>query len=61
MTPIQKAFALIWLSPKNDELTKAARDILRDTLSLKERQQAVQWAMNNTRRTAEGVEMGSPE
>lgn len=57
MTPIQKAFALLWLSPKNDELTKAARGILRDTLSLEERQQAVQWAMTNTRRTADGIEI----
>lgn len=61
MTPIQKAFALLWLSPKNDELTKTARGILRDTLSLEERQQAVQWGMKNTRRTDKGIEMGSPE
>ena len=61
MTPIQQAFALLWLSPKADELTKAAKDILRDTLSLEERQKAVQWGMNNTRRTANGIEMGSPE
>lgn len=61
MTPTQQAYALLWLSAKDDKLTKAARDILRDTLSLEERQQAVQWGMNNTRRTAQGVEMGSPE
>lgn len=61
MTPIQKAYALLWLSPKADVLTKTARDILRDALSLEERQKAVQWGMNNTRRTANGIEMGSPE
>ena len=61
LTPIQRAYALLWLSPKADELTRAARDILRDTLSLGERQQAVHWGMNNTRRTAEGPEMGSPD
>lgn len=61
MTTIQRAYALLWLSPKADELTKAARNILRDTLSLEERQQAVQWGMNNTRRTADGPEMGSPD
>ena len=48
MTPTQQAYALLWLSPKADVLTKAARDILRDTLSLEERQQAVHWGMNNT-------------
>jgi len=61
VTPTQQAYALLWLSPKADVLTKAARDILRDTLSLEERQQAVHWGMNNTRRTAKGIEMGSPE
>lgn len=61
MTPIQKAFALLWLSPKNDELTKAAKDILRDTLSLEERQKAVQWGMNNTVRTRDGQKMVSSE
>lgn len=61
MTPTQQAFALLWLSPKADELTMTARNILRDTLSLEERQQAVKWGRDNTRRTADGIEMGSPE
>lgn len=61
LTPTQQAYALLWLSPKADELTKADRDILRDTLSLDERQRAVQRGMNNTRRTAKGIEMGCPE
>ena len=61
LTPTQQAYALLWLSPQADELTNTARGILRDALSLEERQQAVQWGMNNTRRTPEGIEMGSPE
>jgi hypothetical protein len=56
MTPAQQAYGLLWLSPQGSALVKAARDILRDTLSLEERQQAAQWAMKTTRRTAEGLE-----
>lgn len=55
MTPVQQAYGLLWLSPQGTALTKAARNILRDTLSLEERQEAAQWAMKNTRRTAEGL------
>jgi hypothetical protein len=61
MTPIQQAYGLIWLSPKADELTKAARGILRDALSLEERQAAVQWGMRVTQRTAQGLEMLHPD
>ena len=57
MTPIQQAYALLWLSPKADELTNAARGILRDALSLEERQDAVKWGMGRTRRTAQGLEL----
>lgn len=57
MTPTQKAFALIWLSPRSDELMIAARGILRDMLSPEERQAAVQWGMRVTMRTEQGMEM----
>jgi hypothetical protein len=57
MTPIQRAFALIWLSPRSDELMIAARGILRNALSPEERQAAVQWGMLVTRRTEQGLEM----
>jgi hypothetical protein len=61
VTPIQQAYALLWLSPQDDELTTTARGILRNALSPEERQEAVKWGLGKTRRTEQGLEMLRPE
>lgn len=46
VTSAQKAYALIWFSAEKDERILRARDILRESLSVEERQEGVKWLMD---------------